>query len=113
MRCLKNARKASGLTLHELSEATGLSPVALSRLEQGHTVGKLSTKIRVEQALDTRINWLDSEPILKNSILSDWLECEMLFRLLVQKVNGLVEKNERQEFIDTAGRYLRRMKRKD
>ena len=113
MRSLKKTRKAKGFTLRELSEATGLSSAAISRLEQGHTVGKVSTKVRIEQALKERINWLSSEPILENVILSDWIECEMLFRLLVQKINGLVEKNERREFIDTIGRYLRKIKRHD
>lgn len=88
-----------------------MSSAALSRLEQGHTVGKVSTKINIQQALNDRINWLDAEPILDNAILSEWIECEMLFRLLVQKINGLVEKNEREEFLNTAGRYFRRMKK--
>ena len=112
MKTMREARNSKGYTQIQLSEIIGLTQVSISRIESGVVIANQTTKVKIEQALNERINWLDSEPILKNMILSDWIEVEMLFRLLVQKTNGLVEKNEREEFLETIIRYLRKMKQK-
>ena len=110
MKTMREARNSKGFTQIQLSEIIDYTQVAISRIESGVVIANQTTKVKIEQALNERINWLDAEPILESMILSDWIKCEMLFRLLIQKINGLVEKNEREEFLETIIKYLRKLK---
>lgn len=52
---LKEARKQSGLTQKQLSEKAGVSMVAISLLENGHTIAHVTTQKKLEDALGQRI----------------------------------------------------------
>ena len=111
MLTLKQLKAKKKLTFEQLSEMTGVHTVNLNRIEKGQAIPILSTREKIEKALGQQINWLDSQKVPEQAVLSNWLECEQIFRKLMECVNGLTQPGERQEFMDTAGRYLRRMKK--
>ncbi len=111
MRTLKATRAAKKLTYRALSEMTGVHEVNLNRIELGRAVPNVTTRVKIEVALGEPINFLDGSLVDEKAILSEWYDVEALFRLMVQRVNGLVEPGERTEFINTALRYIRRMKK--
>lgn len=60
---IRLARIARRMTLRSLSEATGITPAALSKIEHGETDMKLSTLaiLRSALALDITVKPLDTE----------------------------------------------------
>jgi transcriptional regulator with XRE-family HTH domain len=55
---LKTARLQHGITQADLSRLTGLSEIALSRLEQGHSLPRPSTRQKIAKILGP-VDWLD------------------------------------------------------
>jgi DNA-binding XRE family transcriptional regulator len=59
---LKNCRERQGLSLGDISAKTGMSPSAISKLENGHSNPTLQTLLRYIDALGVRLNWGVAEP---------------------------------------------------
>lgn len=56
---LKKARSNRNLTQRQLAELAGVSQVAIHLLEHGKMVGKAKTRIRIEQILNAKIDWMN------------------------------------------------------
>ena len=59
---LKSCRERQGLSLGDISAKTGMSPSAISKLENGHSNPTLQTLLRYVDALGARVNWALAEP---------------------------------------------------
>lgn len=112
MKSLKQTRLKHDLTLEQLKDETGVMIAALSRIESGKQVADLSTRRRLEQFFKEHlINWLDTPHIVTSPRFpTTWNETERDFRGFIRRVAGLPE-TDRNTFIDTACKHLRRLKR--
>jgi DNA-binding XRE family transcriptional regulator len=59
---LKAHREQQGLSLGDISRKTGLTPPAISKLENGRTNPTLQTLLRYIDAVGGRLKWVAEEP---------------------------------------------------
>ena len=68
---IREARKTSGLNLHELARLSGISAPALSRIETGKRDLRITSLFRIAAALRIRARDLLDEPPVGGSVHKD------------------------------------------
>jgi len=61
---LRTEREARGMTLAEVSEATGIAVPNLSRIERGAVEVRAGTLMRIADALDAELTLIPRRPVL-------------------------------------------------
>lgn len=99
----KAARKKKNLSQEELAEKVGISPVHLSRIENGHVVPKIDVLVELSTELNLSIDFLIwgediSENVLLEVMLSRMKTCKnnQLY-LLVEMVEMMIKYFEKEE----------------
>ena len=85
---IREARRAAGMTQEQLAEAVDITPVYVSRIENGVKRASLSVLLRITKALDTHIEYLLTEnaPCAADNLAELMNDCSERERQIIIKI---------------------------
>jgi transcriptional regulator with XRE-family HTH domain len=104
MKSLRQLRKDSGLTQEDLSVMSGISQDHLSFIERGIYKPTEKTRNKIEQALNTKVDWLETGTIELHDC--NWYQAERQLKRLVELTLNL-DLNEKREFTKIVRKYFK------
>ena len=104
----KELREKSGVTQAYLAEMAGITPVQLSRIENGQAFPHKTTRDKLEQALGKKVDWIKTR--LQQSFHAGSMDNESDEEIVCRSISIFIKSgqvDERAERLDFLRKFIR------